>query len=103
MTFLKIDLQAGTDMAEILKKPAFAEPRLVIFRGDSPQGFVVAEKEIVFEVTQFCVCDGIVSLLASYYAFYVNYPKSVVANSFCCLFKRFCLVVKTLTSSARPH
>ena len=40
----------------------------------------MAEKEIVFEVTQFCVCDGIVSLLASCYAFYVNYPKSVSAH-----------------------
>ena len=39
------------------------------FKGDSVQGFIVAEKEILFEVTGLSVCDSIVCLIASYYVF----------------------------------
>ena len=45
------------------------------------QGFVVSEKNIVFEITNFSVINGLISLLASYYVFHVNYPTSVPAQS----------------------
>ena len=49
--------------------------------GDIIQGFIVAEKTLVFEVTEFSVVDGLIALLASYYTFHVNYPKSTPALS----------------------
>ena len=80
-------MQPGTSLQEALHmKPGFPEPRLIVFvnKNDKQdaQGFVVAEETILFEVDSFCVVDGIVSLLSSYYAFYIKYPKSVVALSF---------------------
>ena len=75
-------LFAATDIAQLLKKPSFSEPRLMIFKGDSVKGFIVVEKEISFEVTGFSVCDGIVCLIASYYVFHVDHPQSTVANNF---------------------
>lgn len=65
----------------------FSEPRLIMFRSDDgtteeiSQGFVVSEKNIVFEITNYSVIDGLISLLASYYVFHVNYPTSVPAQS----------------------
>ena len=40
------------------------------------QGFIVAEKDVLFEVDGFNLLEGIISLIAAYYAFYVSYPKS---------------------------
>ena len=40
----------------------------------------MAEKSVIYEVTDFSVVDSIVSLLASYYIFHVNYPKSIPAS-----------------------
>lgn len=48
-----------------------------MFRGGSrDQGYIVAEKAMLFEVTDFNITEGLVSLLASYYAYYISYPKS---------------------------
>ena len=63
-----------------------SDPRLVLFLSDTEitkvsEGFVVAEKNVLFEVTDFTVIDGLISLLAAYYVFHVNYPKSVPAQS----------------------
>ena len=69
-----MDIQVATDIGQILKITSFSEPRLIIFK-DSAQGFIVAEKEILFEVTDFSVCDGVVCLIASYYVFHVDYPS----------------------------
>ena len=46
------------------------------------QGFIIAEKKVLFEVDDFTVVEGLVSLIASYHTFYVNYPKSSIAASF---------------------
>ena len=57
------------------------EPRLVAFhdqRGPN-QGFIVAEKEMIFETTNFTVAEGLACLLATYYTPYISYPKSAVA------------------------
>ena len=40
------------------------------------QGFIVAEKDVLFEVDGFNLLEGIISLIATYYEFYVSYPKS---------------------------
>ena len=64
----------------------YSEPRLVLFLSDSEdaaisQGLIVAEKNILFEITDFSIIDGLISHLATYYVFHVNYPKSVPAQS----------------------
>jgi len=40
------------------------------------QGRIVAEKEVLFDVVVdgFSVVDGLITLLAAYYVFYVKYP-----------------------------
>ena len=63
----------------------FSEPRLIIFHDvadkTNDQAFIVAEREIVFEVTSFSLEEGLLSLIAAYYAFFVKYPKSSPAAS----------------------
>ena len=55
----------------------FPEPRLAIVgQGKGSQGFIIAEKKIIFEVDGFTVLQGLITLLATYYVFYINYPKS---------------------------
>ena len=44
------------------------------------QGFIIAEKQVLFEVDSFTLTDGLISLIASYYVFYVSYPKSSPAT-----------------------
>ena len=39
------------------------------------QGFVAAEKELLFEVSDFTVTEGIISLIATYWAYHIQYPK----------------------------
>ena len=58
------------------------EPRLVVFKdhnGRPNQGFIVAEQEVLFEVTGFTIIEGMISLLAAYYSLYISYPKSTMA------------------------
>jgi hypothetical protein len=64
---------------------------------------VVAEKSLIFEVTDFSVIDGIISLLASYYVFHVNYPRSVPAQSLLLFFQEYLVeqVETTAKKSAR--
>ena len=59
------------------------EPRLVVFQdhqGKYNQGFIIAEKKVLFEVTQFNIIEGLISLIAAYYSLYISYPKSPVAG-----------------------
>ena len=78
-------MQPGTAIEEIYKMMSFPEPRLIIFAQKQDikeaQGFIIAEKQILFEVDSFTVVDGMVSLIASYYAFYVSYPRSSPATA----------------------
>ncbi|XP_019861592.1 PREDICTED: uncharacterized protein LOC109590087 [Amphimedon queenslandica] len=75
----------STDIDTVIVDSSFPEPRLVLFEGDSSstitQGFIVAEKNVIFEIINFSVFEGLVSLLATYYIFHVNYPKSIPASS----------------------
>ena len=65
------------DIDVITTEKTFPEPRLVIIgKGENSQGFIVAEKQILLEVDGFNILEGLITLLASYYVFYVSYPKS---------------------------
>ena len=69
-------------MQSVLKEKSYPEPRMVIFKGTKDlQAFIVAEQDILFEATDFTTIGGIVSLLASYYVYYVKYPKPIPAYS----------------------
>ena len=46
----------------------------------SRQGFIVVEREILLEVEEFNILEGLVALIATYYVFHVNYPKSGPAS-----------------------
>ena len=67
-------MQAGSGASPETTVAGFTEPRLLIFGA--------AERKVLFEVSNFSVGRAIACLLAAYYIFYVNYPKSGVANSF---------------------
>ena len=74
--------QAGDNLDTILKEKTFMEPRLVVFHDYEKkcnQGFIIAEQEVLFEVTGFTIIEGLVSLIATYYSFYISYPKSNIA------------------------
>lgn len=79
-------MQCSCDIDTTVSQNVFSEPRLVLIQsdvneGDIIQGFIVAEKTLVFEITEFSVVDGLIALLASYYIFHVNYAKSTPALS----------------------
>ena len=63
----------------------------------------MAEKEILFEVTEFSVCDGIVCLIASYYVFHVDYPKSVVANKFLLFVQELLLGIQSSSKRSNTY
>lgn len=68
------------DLEIVAAEKGFPEPRLLLIKQEKMhQGFIIAEKEILFEVDNFSIVDGITTLLASYYVFFVKYPKSAPA------------------------
>ena len=73
----------------------FSEPRMVIFanpnHSETAQGFVVAEKSVIFEIGDFTIIKGLIQLIATYYTFHVSYPKSVPARSFLLFIQEFLL------------
>ena len=88
-------IQVATDIAQLLKKPSFSEPRLMIFKGDSVQGFIVAEKEIMQDLLTHCntfslYCCITFSLyhyitLSLYHLFSINIiilNNSLITNTF---------------------
>ena len=36
----------------------------------------MAERAVLFEISDFNIAEGLISLLASYYTYYISYPKS---------------------------
>ena len=64
------------DVQSVLKEKAYTEPRLLIFLNKAnpslTQGFVAAEKELLFEVSDFTVTEGIISLIATYWAYHIQ-------------------------------
>ena len=75
-------MQPGTELQEILEEKTFSEPRLTILTNeqDAAQEFIVADKQVLFEVEGFTVVEGLISLIASYYILYVSYSKSSPAT-----------------------
>ena len=53
---------------------------MIFGNGLQSQGFIIAEKKVLFEINKFNIAEGLISLLSSYYAFYINYPKSSPAT-----------------------
>ena len=53
-----------------------------IASSQAAQGFIISEKQVLFEIENFTVREGIVSLISTYYAIYVKYPKPLPAQSF---------------------
>lgn len=55
------------NLSDVLQERSFSEPRLVIFHDirdtKNDQAFIVAEKEIIFEVTSFSLEEGLLSRL----------------------------------------
>ena len=65
------------------------------------QGFIVAEKELLFEIANFSISEGIVSLMAAYYCYYINYPKSLLAQSFLLFIQEIFLKQKAVSGVKR--
>ena len=65
--------------------------------GGLSQAFIIAEKSILFEVTDFKISQGITSLIASYYVFFVNYPKSIPALCFLLFMQEYLLEDKEVS------
>ena len=64
------------DIDSIITEKALSEPQLVILgHGESSQGFTVSEKQILLEVDGFNIPEGLITLICTYYVFYVSYPK----------------------------
>ena len=63
-------IQLGTDIQEVLKVKSFSEPRLIVIVNKSnaslAQGFIAAEKELLFQIDNFSISEGIISLIATY-------------------------------------
>ena len=51
----------GTNVEDLLKQKGFPEPRLIIF-----EGFVVAEKRILYKIDDFTILKGMTQLSAAY-------------------------------------
>ena len=81
---LQFIMQPGTSLDVVLHEKSFPEPRLIIFSDENrvkeAQAFIIAEKEVLFEIDNFSVCDALTSLIAAYYIFFVSYPKSCTAS-----------------------
>ena len=71
--------------------------------GNGAQGFIVAEKEILFEVTNFSIVEGLVCSIASYYAFFVSYPKSSPATGILLFIQEMLLCNRDDTVKKLPH
>ena len=44
------------------------------------QAFIATEGDLLFEIDNFTIIEGLISLIASYYVFYIEYPKSSPAS-----------------------
>ena len=76
--------QPGTPLHDILNEKTFSEPRLAIFvepkNPVQPHGVIIAERKVIIHFDDFTVKKGLLYLIAIYYVFYINYPKSVPAS-----------------------
>ena len=85
-------------MQTVQNEKTFPEPRLVIFTNwesmNGAQGVIVAEKEVLLPIENFTVIKGHTLLMATYYVFFVSYPKSTAASSFLLFLQEFLLGIK---------
>lgn len=102
-----IFMQPGTDIQEVLKVKTFSEPRLIIFVNKSnPTHHSVWLKGLSrqrtnsFSKDNFSISEGIISLIATYYCYYISYPKSLPAQSFL-LFVQILLKEKAVSGVKR--
>ena len=58
---------------------------------EGAKGLVAAEKHVLFEIDDFTAIKGLTLLIATYYVYFVKYPKSFPASSFL-LFIQECLL-----------
>ena len=62
---------------------SFPEPRLIIFSDENrvkeAQAFIITEKEVLFEIDSFSVCDALISLQHAMLCL-VSYPISCTAS-----------------------
>ena len=97
--------QPGTDIQEVLNLKGFSEPRLIIFVNKSnpslAQGFIAAEKELLFEIDNFLISEGIVSIIATSYCYYISYPTSLLAQSFLLFVQEILLKEKAVSGVKR--
>ncbi len=94
-------LQAGTPLVEVCKEKTFPEPRLVIFTEQefpdtNCEAMIVAEDVLLFKIESFTVRKGLLLLIALYYIFDINYPKSCPASG-------LLLFVQELLLGAHEH
>ena len=76
------------------------EPRLIIFTDEKRlrfEGIIASEKEVLIKIDNFSILDGLVTLIATYYAFDVRYPKSLPAQSLLLFIQEY------LLESKDPH
>ena len=89
----------------MLKGKAYTEPRLLIFLNKAnpslTQGFVAAEKELLFEVSDFAVTEGIISLIATYWAYHIQYPKPLPSLNFMLFIQEVLLEMRDETGTRR--
>ena len=74
----------GTPLDKILTEKTFAEPRLMIFTDHKDrkecQG-IIAENIVIFRMNEFTPRKGLLFLIAMYYIYDINYPKSCPASA----------------------
>lgn len=97
--------QAGTYIQNVLKGKVYTEPRLIIFVNKTnpslTQGFIAAERELLFEVNEFSIAEGIISLLATYWAYHIQYPKPLPSLQFMLFIQEVLLEFKDETGTRR--
>ena len=93
MQTISILPQTGTPLHDVLNEKTFAEPRLAIFvepkKPIHPHGVIIAENKIIIHIDEFTVMKGLLNLIATYYVFYINYPKSVPASGLLLFIQEF--------------
>ena len=77
--------QLGTPLDKILTEKTLAEPRLIIFTDPKDpkecQGIIIAENIVIFRMNEFTPRKGLLFLIAMYYIYDINCPKSCPASA----------------------
>ena len=61
------------DIDSLITEKALSEPQLVILgHGEGTQGFTVSEKQILLEVDEFNIPEGLITLICTLLFFFYN-------------------------------